>query len=348
MRDLSGSPDRVTTSPESPPAPSGSSGSRSKRVLTTAALSALLVLALIVVDVLELSQHNPVSAISPHYYMALGDSLSFGYQPNFDFSSGFADDIVNDMRKASLSGPTQKPLTELVDYGCAGETTASMIDGTCAARFAHRGSYTGAQLQAAVNFLKDSHHQGRVSPVTLEIGVNDVFNDFDPATCTAGPNANNDLATMDDNLTSIILPNLVDALGIPKGAQSGDLHMLNYYNPYARVCPNAYTFLHILNDHLAADAAKFRISVIDVYDAFGGDSMTAAHICDYTWYCDPRFHDIHPTNLGYQVIAQAVENALGLPGGSPLGLSSASALSLLRAAHEAAFWRGPIALFRRG
>ncbi|HET9109924.1 MAG TPA: SGNH/GDSL hydrolase family protein [Ktedonobacterales bacterium] len=348
MRDRSGSPDRVTTSPESPPATTGSPGSRSARVLTMVGLSALLVLALIIVDVLELSQHNPVEAISPHYYMALGNSLSFGYQPNFDFTSGFADDIVNDMRSANLAGPTQKPVTELINYACAGETTASMIDGTCAARFAHRGSYTGAQLQAAINFLKDSRHQGRVSPVTLEIGVNDVFNDFNAATCTESPNADNDLATMDANLTDIILPSLVDALGTPSGAPSGDLHLLNYYNPYASVCPNSYTFVHILNDHLAADAAKFRISVIDVYGAFGGDNMTATHICDYTWYCDPRFHDIHPTDKGYRVIAQAVENALGLPGASPLGINSAPAVALWGIAHEAAFWRGSLARLRRG
>ena len=346
MRDRS--PDRVTTSPESPPATTGSSRSRSTRILTTVGLSALLVLALIVVDLVELSRHNPVEAISPHYYMALGNSLSFGYQPNFDFSSGFADDIVNDMRSANLSGPKQKPVTELIDYACAGETTASMIDGTCAARFAHRGSYTGAQLQAAINFLKDPRHRGRVSPVTLEIGVNDVFNDFNAVTCTESPNADYDLATMDANLTGIILPSLVDALGTPTGAPSGDLHLLNYYNPYASVCPKSYTFVRILNDHLAADAAKFRISVVDVYNAFGGDTMTADHICDYTWYCDPRFHDIHPTDKGYRVIAQAVENTLGLPGATILGVNSATGVALWGIAREAAFWRGALARLHRG
>ena len=339
MRDRGGSADRMTTSPGGS---SGSSGSQLIRMLTLVGLSALLVAALVVVDLLELSAHNPVEALSPHYYMALGNSLSFGYQPNFDFSSGFADVIVNDMRKANLTGPTQQPVTELVNYACAGETTASMIDGTCAARFAHHGSYTGPQLQAAISFLKDQRHRGRVSPITLEVGVNDVENDFNPATCTANASADADLAAMDANLTGVILPGLVDALGTPVGKSAGDLHLLNYYNPYAQVCPNSPTFLHLLNDHLAADGAKFRIPVVDVYSAFGGDSATASHICDYTWYCDPRFHDIHPTNLGYQVIAHAVETALGLPGSS-LALGSAPALSAMGFAREAAFWRGPTA-----
>ena len=43
-------------------------------------------------------------AFTPHYYMALGDSLSFGFQPNFDFSSGFADVIFNDLRKSNVTG----------------------------------------------------------------------------------------------------------------------------------------------------------------------------------------------------------------------------------------------------
>ncbi|HEX8032547.1 MAG TPA: hypothetical protein VF510_01805, partial [Ktedonobacterales bacterium] len=46
---------------------------------------------------------------------------------------------------------------------------------------------------------------------------------------------------------------------------------------------------------------------------------TAGNICTYTWMGgDPRFHDIHPTNLGYRKIADAVESALGLPGTNSL------------------------------
>jgi lysophospholipase L1-like esterase len=293
-------------------------GSRPVNLLTVGVFSALVLLALIAVDAVTLGRNNPLEALSPHYYMALGNSLSFGYQPNLDFSAGFADDIINDLRKANVTTSSQPISTEIVNFACAGETTATMINGGCVGQFAHHGSYTGAQLQAALAFLRDPRHQGRVSPITLEIGANDVLVDFDDKTCTVGSGFDADLARMDANLTDIILPDLTSALTSAKGARAGDLHLLNYYNPFAKVCPNSASFVHEVNDHLQADAAQYRIPVVDIYTAFGGDSGMASHICDYTWYCSSRFpRNIHPTNEGYQVIANAVESALGLPGAGP-------------------------------
>lgn len=286
---------------------------RLRRFLLFLGLSLLLVVALIAVDIFVLGLSAPARALSPHYYMALGDSISFGYQPNFDFSSGFADDIFNDLH----SGPQGAQVTNIENLACAGETTETMIQGGCVARFAHKGSYFGAQLTAALNFLKSSRNQGRVSPVTLEIGVNDVGNDIDVATCSETSSAAADLARMDNNLTQIILPELQQALTTSTGARAGDLTMLNYYNPYARVCPNSVALIHTLNSHLLADAMQFKIPVVDVYNAFGGDSGMAGNICTLTWYCSAE-HDIHPTTKGYRYIADAVERTLGLPGGSLL------------------------------
>ncbi len=304
-------------------------GARGSRFLVFAGLSLLLVVALVVVDVIVLGLNPTALALSPHYYMALGNSLSFGYQPNLDFSAGFADDIYNDLHKANV--------TALVNYACAGETTTTMIQGGCIGRFAHKGSYTGPQLQAAVNFLSEDKHQGRVSPITLEIGANDVLPDWDSAACVAGPNTDADLKTMDANLTGVIFPALIKALTTPSGVQAGDLHLLNYYNPFAKACPNSAPFIHLINDHLSADAARFRIPVVDVYNmAFGGDAGMASHVCSYTWYCS-SYHDIHPTDAGYAAIAQAVESALGLPGSGPLPMIGIP----LGAAgpREAAVWR---------
>jgi lysophospholipase L1-like esterase len=311
-------------------ASSSPSSERRTPVVTMILLIILLIAALVGIDLLVLSRNNPAHALAPHYYMALGDSLSFGYQPNLDFTSGFADDIFNDLRQANVTG--------VVNDACAGETTSTMIHGGCIGSIAHHGSYIGPQLQAAVDFLKDDRNHGRVSPITLEIGSNDVLPDWILATCSASSTAAADLARMDSNLTQVILPELLGALGAGTNATNGDLHMLNYYNPYAKECPESAPFVHMVNDHLQADAAQFRVSVVDVYSAFGGDAGMASHICDYTWICDSRFHDIHPTNQGYQVIAKAVELTLGLPGTAPLpGALPASGDVLL--APVAAFWR---------
>jgi lysophospholipase L1-like esterase len=299
-------------------------------MLTVVLLTVLLIAALLGIDLLVLSRNNPAHALAPHYYMAVGDSLSFGFQPNLDFTSGFADDIFHDLRRANVTG--------VVNYACAGETTSTMIHGGCIGRFAHHGSYTGSQLQAAVVFLKDERNHGRVSPITLEIGSNDVLPDWNQAACSAGSTVAADLARMDADLTQVILPDLLAALGPGTNATNGDLHMLNYYNPFAKECPESAPFVRMVNNHLQADAARFRVPVVDVYSAFGGDARMASHICDYTWICDSRFHDVHPTSLGYQVIARAVELTLGLPGTPPLpGALPASGDAIL--APVVALWR---------
>jgi lysophospholipase L1-like esterase len=92
--------------------------------------------------------------------------------------------------------------------------------------------------------------------------------------------------------------------------------MLNYYNPFAKICPNSAPFVKKLNEHLATDAAKFGIPIVDVYTAFGGDAGMAGNICSYTWYCGAN-PDIHPTSAGYLVIATAVKGVLGYPGINP-------------------------------
>jgi hypothetical protein len=287
-----------------------------RRTLLYAGLSTVLALALVSVDYLALRAANR-PLVPHHYYMALGDSLSFGYQPDFNFTAGFADDIFTFLQKANV--------TDEENLACAGETTTSMLQGGCVGRFVHHGFYTGAQLDAAVAFLRG--HPGQVSPITLEIGANDVIPDWDQATCTAGPTSDADLKTMDTNIGTI-LDRLLAVLSIPSGHPSGNLHILTYYNPFARVCPNSVTFVHQLDDHITADARARRVSVIDIYSAFGGDAGMAQSVCEgnivngvhdpWTWICNAQFHDIHPTTDGYAVIAQAVENGLALPGAPPL------------------------------
>lgn len=273
------------------------------------AVSVVIVVALAIIltaaDVLAVGLTRQGQLFQRHYYLALGNSLSFGYQPNLNFSDGFVDDVFGDLQKANV--------TDLVNYACAGERSTTMITGGCPGGLIHHNAYTGPQLDAAVAFLR--RHAGSVNPITLDIGANDVLPDWDSTTCSANGNGTADLATVDTNLTQTILPRLIAALGTHY--RTGDLVLLNYYNPYAQECPSSAAFVHVLNDHLAADAAQFGVPVADVYTAFGGDAHMADHICDYTWICNPQFHDIHPTTQGYRVIADAVERVLSFPGVGP-------------------------------
>lgn len=264
-----------------------------------------LALTLTAADVVALGVAMPNALFGHRYYLALGDSISFGYQPDFDFTSGFVDDVFSDLRKANI--------TDLVNYACAGETSTTMIAGDCIGHLIHHNAYTGPQLDAALSFLR--RHAGAVTPVTLDIGSNDVLPDWDSRTCSSSSSGEQDLKTLDTNLTRTILPALKSALGAHY--QSGDLVLLNYYNPFIRECPDSALFVEEVNSHLAEDARPFGIPVADVYAAFGGHDHMADHICDYTWICDEHYHDIHPTTAGYRVIAKAVEDVLGYPGPVP-------------------------------
>ncbi len=243
------------------------------------------------------------------YYLALGDSLAFGYEPNLDWSHGYAQKWNTDLQQHGSKSFT--------NYGCNGETSATFINGGCPFAFALHNFYAGAQLNAAVNFLKA--HPGQVSPVSLDIGANDLLPDINSSTCAISSTWATDLANLDARLTGTILPKLAAALTV-NGARSGDLVMMNYYDPFQNQCasnPQVLANLQTLNQHIAQDAAQFSVPVADVFTAFGGTTTPNPNICSYTWMCASQ-HDIHATGgqsgepgNGYGVIAGAFESLSG-------------------------------------
>ena len=97
------------------------------------------------------------------YYLALGDSLAQGVQPDAAGASvetryGYPDQLYAMLRPSH-------PTLELVKLGCPGETTTTMINGGICR---YPG---GSQLKAADAFLRA--HRGRVLLVTIDIGAND-------------------------------------------------------------------------------------------------------------------------------------------------------------------------------
>jgi lysophospholipase L1-like esterase len=312
-----------------------------RRISAYTIFGVAVTLALVIMNLTIITPAAVSGAFTQHYYVAVGDSLSFGYQPTFDFSHGFADDLFADLQRAEVTSK-ERNRTALENYACAGEKSNTMINGGFSGRDFQKIPYPGPQLDAVIDFLLA--HKGKISPVTFEIGANDVLPDWNATTCTASPATDDHIAQVDDNLTRVdksspdaandpnnkangILQRLTAALTIspplpgahgPANTQArpGDLVMLNYYNVFAKVCPNSAAFVKKLNDHLEADAAKFGVPIVDVYTAFGGDSGMADNICAYTWYCQPS-PDIHPTRAGYEVIAAAVKGVLGYPGVNP-------------------------------
>lgn len=256
---------------------------------------------------------SPFVGVKP-YYLGLGDSLAFGYEPNGDWTHGYVYQWYPDLQKHGSTSRT--------DYGCNGESSTTMINGGCPFAYALHNYYTGSQLTAAVNFLKA--HPGQVSPVSLDMGANDVLPDINSSTCAVSSSWSSDLATMDTNLSSTILPKLINALKNSNGQVTGDLVMMNYYNPFFTKCPGDASYLAELNTHLANDwtlgwqnagFSSAPYALADVYTAFGGS--TTQNDCTYTWMCS-TYQDIHATGgqsgepgNGYAVITQAFESLTG-------------------------------------
>ncbi len=273
-----------------------------------------LLLTLSTVDVLSLVWHGGKIPKQADYYLSLGDSVAYGYQPDLNVSSGFSDDLYADLRTAGV--------TNVVNYGCGGESTQTMIVGNCPDRALRHVPYLGTQLSTAVSFLQ--HHVGSVSVMTLIIGADDVFGDFNQTTCQADANTNSDLERMDKNLTKTILPQLTQALRSSMNYPSTRFVMLDYYDPFAKLCSNSTAFVQTLDQHLSADAAAFRIPLVDSYAAFGG-SQQADKVCAYTWICS-SYQDIHPTTQGYRILADAIESVIDVSQSGP-GLKPAPVIA---------------------
>jgi hypothetical protein len=115
-----------------------------------------LVLAVVLVNAPRAWAHDGPS------YLALGDSLAVGIQPNANglykpTAQGYADDLHALYR-------TRLPGLQLVKLGCSGETTSSMISGL-ESPCPHTA---GSQLRDAIAFLQA--HPRRVVLVMLDIG----------------------------------------------------------------------------------------------------------------------------------------------------------------------------------
>lgn len=263
----------------------------------------LCVAALLAVFALVPSVHTAGATsmvVPPKYYdLALGDSLAFGYQPNFDWSHGYYKYFYSNLQSHGAKS--------VVNYGCNGETAATFINGGCPYQniFMLHNYYSGAQLTAAVNFIKG--HAGNVSPVTIDIGANDLKSLINTSTCAVG-DYTGPLATFDSNF-QYILSKLASALN-----GTGTILVMNYYDPYQNQCPSTMSLVQVFDSHIAQDAATVAaqyntaIPVADVFTAFGG--TTSDNVCTYTWMCS-SYNDIHANDTGYSVIAQAFEKAYG-------------------------------------
>jgi lysophospholipase L1-like esterase len=268
---------------------------------------------------------------APRYYLALGDSLSQGQQPNLkgvssNTNEGYADDLYLTELKRIHS-------LQLVKLGCGGETTQSMITGkgNKFAAYNHCHPAGGSQLAAAVKFLKAHHDKGEVPLVTIDVGANDVDNCAtvpDPVACAGA--GSNQIATD--------VPKILKAIkqAVPKGTKLVGMNLYDpvlggYFAPAGSSASNLATLsvplIKSINDKLnSADAAAgFKTAdVADAFDTYAPFTQTVpwqgnniplavARVCAWTWACStpPSGPNIHANKNGYLAIANAFQAAIG-------------------------------------
>ncbi|OLB81999.1 MAG: hypothetical protein AUI14_01415 [Actinobacteria bacterium 13_2_20CM_2_71_6] len=242
-------------------------------------------------------------------YLALGDSLAFGYQPTRVFDQGYVNQLY-----ASLHA--KQPRLALTNLGCPGETSRSLrVGGKC--------PYPqGNQLAAARAFLRAHRHSVRL--VTIDIGGNDVNGCVSFTTGIDNACIQQGLRTIAANLSEIVEELREDA---PEATIVG----MTYYDtvlaawlagPAGQALATAsLPLIHRLNRLLTRIYRDEHFRVADVAGAFATDDMTTlvngvpldvVRICQLTWMCAPKplGPDIHANQAGYGVIAKAFEAVL--------------------------------------
>jgi len=266
----------------------------------------------------------PARPGAPSYYLALGDSLSRGVQPDAAGASvptpqGYPDLVYAGLRRGH-------PGLRLVQLGCPGETTETMMRGGICR---YPG---GSQLAAAVAFLRA--HRGHVLLITIDIGANDPEHCGDQPDLAGLASCIGRIPDATANLTAI-LARLRAAAG-PRVRIVG----MSYYLPelaewrdglLGRMVAWASERLAVAyNDVLDRAYARAGVGVANVAGAFDtadfGDPVmvrgigmlprNVARICEWTWECAsrPRGPNQHANPSGYRVIANAFLKAADLPG----------------------------------
>jgi lysophospholipase L1-like esterase len=255
---------------------------------------------------------NPANADKNTRYLALGESITFGYNPtvpialsNYHGYPEYVSDALNEkVANASCVGETSTSFLKLgvPDLGCSEWKAANLPMYI---------NYTGTQLNYAISYLKTNPN---VKLVTINIGGTDLglvqvacAGNANPVNCelSALPQT---LATYGENLFNIFLK-------IRGTGYRGPIVLLTYYafNYADNTTPDNEAF-ELLNGIASGVTWAFGGKVADGFKAFfeatipyGGDSCKAGLLVPLPGgTCD-----VHPSIAGQKLLANTVLKALG-------------------------------------
>ena len=253
------------------------------------------------------------SASAQGSYLALGDSVPFGYR------GGEPADAYQDpagfVGFPELAG--EQLGLDVLNASCPGETTASFLDAAAQSNGCensrtspdgYRDAYPlhvpydsadQSQLDLAVRTLEDTED---VELVSLMIGANDGFlcQASTPDGCAS--EIGTVATTVQTNITTILTA-LRDRGGYDGPVVVVTYYALDYTDPFGAAATQ------LLNGAITRAAQATGATVASGFDAFqgpaqasGGNSTTAGLV---------RPNDVHPTEQGQQLLADAVVTAAG-------------------------------------
>jgi len=235
------------------------------------------------------------------YYLALGDSMAYGFQPTKKpgaapsaFNTGYVDVFAAQLRKLA-------PKIRLVNYSCPGESTVSFAKGPCptlADGVKLHDPYRGPQLAAAEAFLRA--HPGEVSPITVTLWGGDLapLSQF-------GKRAPAAIAAFGPRFKSILKR-------LRRVAPSAEIIVTGAWNPEADKLTQLDALYRSVDRAIAGAAATSHARVANISRALNGTGNAKAQqgrLCRLTYYCSKG--DPHPTNAGYRAMAGAFLAASG-------------------------------------
>jgi lysophospholipase L1-like esterase len=279
-----------------------------KKVILLAAAMVVLILGSAVLDACGGDTSGGKETASPvaprSYYLALGDSIAYGFQPDkansgappSAFDTGYVDVFGARLRKLS-------PKIRVVNYGCPGESTVTFTRGGCpwlAEGKKLHDAFRGSQLKAAVSVLRA--HPGEVSPITLTLWGNDLL-----PLSEKGKRAPRAIASVASRLTSILR-------GLRAAAPTAEIIVTGAWNPEADQLKRAEPLYRSLDAAIARATAASRARVAKTFAVFnppGNLRTQRARLCALTFFCSKG--DPHPTDAGYRAMADAFMAASGYP-----------------------------------
>jgi lysophospholipase L1-like esterase len=280
--------------------------------LTVSLIAITTVLAAAGVTMLVTAASTQARPVRP--YLALGDSVAFGYITQAGFQYRNPDNFVG---YPTYVGDARR--LDTVNASCPGEATGGFIsptgsDNGCRTYKANEPlhvSYTGTQLQFATGFLRQ-HPNTRL--VTIQLGANDAF--ILQESCASAPNPQACIASGLPAVLTTISSNMDRILHALRSTNfRGALIVVNYYSlDYTDPVGTAIT--KELNQAITAHAQQDGAVVADAFSAFetaASTAQAAGKTCNAgllnTSPISQSTCDVHPSQSGQQLLARTVERA---------------------------------------